>query len=206
MSTTCDRCGEQSPADIHTCTPKRPPNCGTSYCSCIECIMPPAPVPPVAWRWVNPKGWLTYGEAPHDTFKSTPLYTTPPAAQPAAVQEPVPDFKAFTAWANDAGYDTAYTHDGIKWICLNPMTADLWKAWQAATPPAAQRTWVGSGDLEDSNAYQTPPAAQQQGPYSAPVKEMWPAVPDAFGTREGEHPQYVQGWNDCRQAMLEMMK
>jgi hypothetical protein len=26
---------------------------------------------------------------------------------------------------------------------------------------AAQRTWVGSGDLEDSNAYQTPPAAQR---------------------------------------------
>jgi hypothetical protein len=61
----------------------------------------------------------------------------PPATQPA-----VPDFKAFKAWANDAGYDTAYTHDGIKWVCLNPMTADLWKAWQAATPPAqpAQRT------------------------------------------------------------------
>ena len=38
---------------------------------------------PVAWRWVNPKGWLTYGEAPHDTFKSTPLYTAPPAARPA---------------------------------------------------------------------------------------------------------------------------
>jgi hypothetical protein len=33
-----------------------------------------------------------------------------------------------------------------------------------------------------------------------------PAVPDAFGTREGEHPQYIQGWNDCRQAMMEMMK
>jgi hypothetical protein len=33
-----------------------------------------------------------------------------------------------------------------------------------------------------------------------------PAVPDAFGTREGEHPQYIEGWNDCRQAMLEMMK
>jgi hypothetical protein len=26
----------------------------------------------------------------------------------------------------------------------------------------AQRTWVGSGDLEDSNAYQTPPTAPVQ--------------------------------------------
>jgi hypothetical protein len=203
MSTTCDRCGEQSPADIHTCTPKRPPNCGTSYCSCVECVMEPEqqePVQPVAFE-VSLVEWV--GNKLMATPKTT---TTPPAAQPAAVQEPVPDFKAFTAWANDAGYDTAYTHDGIKWICLNPMTADLWKAWQAATPPAAQRTWVGSGDLEDSNAYQTPPAAQQQGPYSAPVKEMWPAVPDAFGTREGEHPQYIQGWNDCRAEMLKGMK
>ena len=33
-----------------------------------------------------------------------------------------------------------------------------------------------------------------------------PAVPDAFGTREGEHPQYIQGWNDCRAAMLEMRR
>jgi hypothetical protein len=41
--------------------------------------------------------------------------------------------------------------------------------------------------------YTTPPAAQ-------------PAVPDAFGTREGEHPQYIQGWNDCRQTMLEILK
>jgi hypothetical protein len=31
---------------------------------------------------------------------------------------------------------------------------------------------------------------------------MEPAVPDAFGTREGEHPQYVQGWNDCRAEMI----
>jgi hypothetical protein len=35
-------------------------------------------------------------------------------------------------------------------------------------------------------------------------KPAQPAVPDAFGTREGEHPQYIEGWNDCRQAMLEM--
>ena len=29
-----------------------------------------------------------------------------------------------------------------------------------------------------------------------------PAIPDAFGTREGEHPAYIQGWNDCRAEML----
>jgi adenylyl- and sulfurtransferase ThiI len=38
------------------------------------------------------------------------------------------------------------------------------------------------------------------------LKAAQPAVPDAFGTREGEHPQYIQGWNDCRQAMMEMKK
>lgn len=54
----------------------------------------------------------------------TVLYTAPPASKPV--------FKAFAEWANAAGYDTAHTHDGIKWVCLNPMTADLWKAWQAA--------------------------------------------------------------------------
>lgn len=43
-----------------------------------------------------------------------------------------PDFKAFKEWAVAAGYDTAHAHDGMKWVCLNPMTADLWKAWQAA--------------------------------------------------------------------------
>ena len=33
---------------------------------------------PVAWVWVNNKGWLNYGETPHDVFKSSPLYTHPP--------------------------------------------------------------------------------------------------------------------------------
>jgi hypothetical protein len=44
----------------------------------------------------------------------------------------------------------------------------------------------------DTPLYTTPP--------------VQPAVPDAFGTREGEHPQYIQGWNDCRAEMLKGMK
>jgi hypothetical protein len=39
-----------------------------------------------------------------------------------------------------------------------------------------------------------------------PDGRRYPAVPDAFGTREGEHPQYIQGWNDCRAEMLSMRK
>jgi hypothetical protein len=34
-----------------------------------------------------------------------------------------------------------------------------------------------------------------------------PAVPDAIHhTDLSEHPRYIEGWNDCRQAMMEMMK
>jgi len=47
-------------------------------------------------------------------------------------------------------------------------------------------------EMKDKPLYTTPPAQ--------------PAVPDAFGTREGEHPQYIQGWNDCRAEMLRGMK
>jgi hypothetical protein len=28
-------------------------------------------------------------------------------------------------------------------------------------------------------------------------------VPDAIGPDEGETEQYIQGWNDCRQLMLQ---
>jgi hypothetical protein len=43
--------------------------------------------------------------------------------------------------------------------------------WQAK----AQRTWVGGGDLEDSNAYQTP---QAQPPQRKPLTEeqIWKAI------------------------------
>jgi hypothetical protein len=74
---------------------KRPPNCGTGHCSCVECVMEPAPVQePVAWQ-VHP---FDYGIGHQGVYARTdrpeqvemwkrkgwtvqPLYTTPPAAQ-----------------------------------------------------------------------------------------------------------------------------
>jgi hypothetical protein len=46
--------------------------------------------------------------------------------------------------------------------------------------------------IDPASVYTTPPAQ--------------PAVPDAIGPNEDELPAYAAGWNDCRQAMLEMMK
>jgi hypothetical protein len=41
--------------------------------------------------------------------------------------------------------------------------------------------------------YATPPTAQ-------------PAVPDALFRHAPEHPQYIEGWNDCRAEMMKGMK
>jgi hypothetical protein len=86
---------------------------------------------------------------------------------------------------------------------------------QFDVPPAAQRQWVGLTDEELNNFLKavwgrevTPKHFIQA--IEAKLKEKntaaQPAVPDAFGTREGEHPQYIQGWNDCRAEMLKGMK
>jgi hypothetical protein len=59
-------------------------------------------------------------------------------------------------------------------------------------------------------AQPAPPECQTEAEKTAFAFGWWkalesvrqPAVPDAFGTREGEHSQYVAGWNDCRAEML----
>jgi hypothetical protein len=68
-------------------------------------------------------------------------------------------------------------------------------ALKAVQEPVAYRTWVDGWQYTETKGdgealcLCNSPAAQ-------------PAVPDAFGTREGEHPEYIQGWNDCRAEML----
>jgi hypothetical protein len=67
-----------------------------------------------------------------------------------------------------------------------------------------------------SNQPAAQPAPVQPVPWSQALESVWaepddtapaPAVPDAIHhTDLSEHPQYIEGWNDCRAEMLKGMK
>lgn len=59
-------------------------------------------------------------------------------------------FLAFVAWAAGEGYDTAHTYDTDRsvWIAFNPMTADLWRAWQARDTAAQAKIAALEGELQ----------------------------------------------------------
>lgn len=68
----------------------------------------------------------------HAYAKMLAAAPTTPIAEGDQSNEQELSHAAFEAWANLEGYDTANTHNGVKLIWLNPMTADLWKAYSAA--------------------------------------------------------------------------
>jgi hypothetical protein len=116
---------------------KRPQNCGTGYCSCVECVMEPATVQePVATLWQHGETGRTRVTMPGDItdcdarwFKAADLYTTPPA-QPAPVQEL-----------------QRYSPNGEGGMEVDSLGAYV-KHKDVTTPPAAQRQWVGLTDDE----------------------------------------------------------
>jgi hypothetical protein len=129
-----------------------------------------------------------------------------PAAQPAPVQEPLSELE------KDAANLLFALHDAWPYVHGNCTIESKKKAIQALIvkhgefadlhPPAARRqcTWP----ICQSEEYQQ--ALAEQIKQELVTGAAQPAVPDAFGTREGEHPQYIQGWNDCRAEMLSMRK
>jgi hypothetical protein len=122
-----------------------------------------------------------------------------------AVQEPV--FCEYCGGNDDADFGLPTDHCTD---CARPQ------------PAAPVQECLAHGECFGGKCiYTTPPAAQPAPPECQTEAEKtafafgwWkalesvrqPAVPDAFGTREGEHSQYVQGWNDCRAEMLKGMK
>jgi hypothetical protein len=114
---------------------------------------------------------------------------TPPA-QPAPVQEPV----AFFDWYDNAHWGNEDFKEGCH------------RSWNAAlkytTPPAAQPAPVQEPDHGDELTI-----AYMSGLHDGKKLAAQPAVPDAIHhTYLSEHPQYIEGWNDCRAEMLKGMK
>jgi hypothetical protein len=87
---------------------KRPQNCGTGYCSCVECVMEPAPVQEPVAHGVNPLWLATHPDK----------LTTPPA-QPAATLTEESVFIAVSNYRRkrpDGKKDRTPHYDGVSWL------------------------------------------------------------------------------------------
>jgi hypothetical protein len=106
---------------------------------------------------------------------------TPPAAQ----QEHEPENEPYVSLAS--------VQEPVAWAVVGEGEWGEWVIGQQfeTNNPPNHEYWKNRGYLLVP-LYATPPAQ--------------PAVPDAIGPNEDELPAYAAGWNDCRQAMLEMMK
>jgi len=144
------------------------------------------------------------------------------AAQPAPVQEPHKGLSEHLAQAtNGRVYVDPVTGDVGIGTPAAPVQEPV--AWPMEEQPDGSIIPVDPSELP-SDYFTTPPAAAvQEGrdwslleatqeslrEHMAEIKRLkaaQPAVPDAIGPNEDELPAYAAGWNDCRQAMLEMMK
>jgi hypothetical protein len=78
-----------------------------------------------------------------------------------------------------------------------------WNAAMDATPPAAPVLEGRDWSLLEA----TQESLREHMSEIKRLKAAQPAVPDALTSADiQEHIEYVAGWNECRQAMLEMMK
>jgi hypothetical protein len=118
---------------------KRPQNCGTGYCSCIECVMEPAPVQPVAQDskehlkvMMEHSAWEGRLDLSDALANIDEFYATPPAqpAQPA-VQETVAHL-----WECLGRWSAYLVANGDQADCAPPSW--LVDAVKKATQPAAQ--------------------------------------------------------------------
>ena len=89
---------------------------------------------------------------------------------------------------------------------VSPLVREALLHMEAELEATNRQVEILSDALAESRREVAAQPAPVQGPYSAPVKEMWPAVPDAIGPNEDELPAYAAGWNDCRAEMLKGMK
>jgi hypothetical protein len=169
---------------------------------------------PVAWIWKYANGEEEvvfvpprHVDASHVDAPSTitPLYTTPPAA---------PDLQAELDATNgqveilsdalaESRREVAAKDEALKLIERLVNEADLCRN-EGANDIAALLD-------EAAKALAAPvqscycPNCEAMGKELAALKAQ-PTVPDALFRHAPEHPQYIEGWNDCRAEMLKGIK
>lgn len=138
------------------------------------------------------------------------------------------EFHSFMEWASEH-YDTAHAYDTerSRWIFWNPMTADLWRCWQAARAagvPVVQdcETCHGEGTIDErlggysfSNPAATCPDCDGtgEGPAGVPVppepllREAADALMDLLDdTQHKQHPDCEEGHCPVRDARATLTK
>jgi hypothetical protein len=127
------------------------------------------------------------------------------AAQPAPVQPPVADnlraVEGLLLKFQSAVSNMARTHQEYMGKAMGDETYARFAKARDETIPALR--------AELLKLYTTPPAAQPAAQEIVCSTGLchYKALPDAIHhTDLSEHPEYISGWNDYRQAMMEMMK
>jgi hypothetical protein len=166
----------------------------------------PAPTvqEPVAWIWKYANGEEEvvfvpprHVDASHVDAPSTitPLYTTPPAAQPAVQPVPLTDgVLKITMQLDGLEVSRLLSLDVIRTSNAPEVDRHSRQAWLDLQKAMPENWFAGMPEEYRKEAWRvaTPPAAQ-------------PAIPDAI-TDNSESPEYRTGWNDYRAAMMEMKK
>jgi hypothetical protein len=173
-------------------------------------------------------GSATRGES------SVALYTTPPAQPAIVLQQAYRTSEAYTIGYRDGQAAQPAAPEGWKLVPVEP-TKEMWDAVNKLDDQCAGGNYDGKGcSIEQAwdcllTAAPAQPAPVQpvsgvvlrdgyptlvqdkhikendQRLYATPPAQ--PAVPDAMTSADiQESIEYVAGWNDCRQAMMEMMK
>jgi hypothetical protein len=181
---------------------KRPPNCGTGYCSCVECVMEPAAQPaqqePEIVQRVKRYAGQTMRTARNPNITAREcielanwIVTTQPAAQPAQ-QEPINVAQAYAM-----AQVCLDLHDalGCKWGDNPYLAIDRLKT---AAPASWMEMVTANLVREGVNKHKARELAGHFYGLAAPI-------PDAI-TDNSESPEFRSGWNECRELTIQMRK